>query len=90
MFAAEDFFGIQPNSKNGMENGLSVLVDVEAFDYSYYPRGSEGFDIALADSRDRAVVRQQGRVWQIIFFRIMITVKIFFSEEEKGFLFDHQ
>ena len=51
---------ISPHSKNGMENGLRLLVDAETFDYSYFPRGSEGFDVAMADSRDRAVVRQQG------------------------------
>jgi len=59
-YTAEDFLSISPHSKNGMENGLRLLVDAEIFEYSYYPRGSEGFDIALADSRDRAVVRQQG------------------------------
>ena len=51
---------ISPQAKNGMENGLRLLVDAETFDYSYFPRGSEGFDVAMADSRDRAVVRQQG------------------------------
>ena len=59
-FLAEDFLSIEPNSRNGMENGLRLLVDVETFEYSYFPRGSEGFNIALADSRDRAIVRQQG------------------------------
>ena len=43
-----------------MENGLQLLVDVESFEYSYFPRSSEGFDVALSDSRDRSVVRQQG------------------------------
>ena len=62
MISAEDFLLISPHSKTGMENGLRLMVDVEAFEYSYFPRGSEGFDVALADSRDRAVVRQQGTV----------------------------
>ena len=61
-FTANDFLSIEPHAKNGMENGLRLLVDVESFEYSYFPRGSEGFNIALADSRDRAVVRQQGRL----------------------------
>ena len=66
LLAAEDFLSIQPNSKTGMENGLRLLVDVETFEYSYYPRGSEGFNVALADSRDRAVVRQQGTICRLI------------------------
>ena len=66
LVAAEDFLSISPHSKNGMENGLRLLVDAEIFEYSYYPRGSEGFDIALADSRDRAVVRQQGMIHTFI------------------------
>merc|ERR1719483_478817 len=59
-YTAEDFHSIQPNSKAGMENGLRLLVDVETFEYSFFPRGSEGLNIALANSRDRAVVTQQG------------------------------
>ena len=47
-----------------MENGLRLLVDAETFEYSYFPRGSEGFNIALSDSRDRAIVRQQGAVFR--------------------------
>ena len=39
---------------------MRLLVDVETFEYSYFPQGSEGFNIALSDSRDRAIVRQQG------------------------------
>ena len=60
LITAQDFLSIEPHSKNGMENGLRLLVDAETFEYSYFPRGSEGFDVALSDSRDRAVVRQQG------------------------------
>ena len=36
LFAAEDFLAIKPNSKNGMENGLRLLVDVETFEYANF------------------------------------------------------
>jgi hypothetical protein len=50
-----------------MENGLRLLVDVETFEYSYFPSGSEGLNVALSDSRDRSIVRQQGAVLRLEF-----------------------
>ena len=35
--------------KNGVKNGLQLLIDAESFDNAYHHRGSKGFMIALAD-----------------------------------------
>jgi hypothetical protein len=37
-----------------------MILDVEAFDYGYFPRGSKGVKISLADARDKAIINQDG------------------------------
>ena len=53
---------LRPGARNGVKNGLNFLIDVEAFEYSFFPRSGKGFTVALSDSRDRPVVRQQGDI----------------------------
>ena len=43
-----------------MPKGLKLILDVESFDYAYYPRASRGFKLAIADARDKAVISQDG------------------------------
>lgn len=43
-----------------MKRGLKLIMDVESFDYAYFPRGSRGFKVALSDGRDKAVINQEG------------------------------
>ena len=40
-------FGI--GTKNGQKNGLSMIIDVETFEYAYFPRGGMGFTVGLSD-----------------------------------------
>jgi hypothetical protein len=35
-------------------------MDVESFDYAYFPRSAKGFKIALNDATDKAVINQDG------------------------------
>ena len=42
---------VEFGAKNGITNGLTILADVEIFDYAYFHRASSGFMIALADNR---------------------------------------
>jgi hypothetical protein len=46
--------------KNGLQNGLKLVLDVENFDYAYYPRGAKGFIIVLTNALDQAVINQDG------------------------------
>ncbi len=46
--------------RSGDLNGIELLMDLESYEYSYYPRGSKGFLIAVSDPYDRAVMRQKG------------------------------
>merc|ERR1712106_646066 len=50
----------KPGARNGIKNGISFLIDVETYEYAFFPRSAKGFTIALSDSRDRPVVSQQG------------------------------
>ena len=36
--AGADYLNIQPGAKNGQRNGLSLLVDVDSFEYGDYPK----------------------------------------------------
>ena len=46
--------------RNGIKNGLEVVLDAETFDYGYFYRQSSGFMVAFADNRDKAIVNQKG------------------------------
>ena len=52
---------VKSGARNGVKNGLQFLIDVEKFEYAYFPRGGKGFMLALGDMRDRPVVSQQGK-----------------------------
>lgn len=36
------------------------MLDVESYDYAYFPRGAKGFRIALSDARDQGIINQDG------------------------------
>ena len=60
-FTSEDWLTIPKGAKNGDIGGISVLMDIEQFDYSF--TGKEyagGIKIAFTDPRDRAMVNQDG------------------------------
>jgi hypothetical protein len=38
---------IQPRIQLGKENGLSLLLDAEVFDYAFSPQKGEGFKLAI-------------------------------------------
>jgi hypothetical protein len=50
-YAPKYLVDIDYGVRNGIENGLSILVDSESFDYAYYFATSKGFMIAIADTR---------------------------------------
>ena len=51
---------IAPIYRFSVKRGLKLIMDVESFDYAYFPRGSRGFKVALSDGRDKAVINQEG------------------------------
>ena len=55
-----DYHKIPKGAKNGLQNGLKLVLDVESFDYAYYPRGAKGFRVALTNALDQAVINQDG------------------------------
>jgi len=54
------YHNIPKGAKNGLQNGLKLVLDVESFDYAYFPRGAKGFRVAIANALDQAVVNQDG------------------------------
>ena len=36
------------------------MLDVESYDYAYFPRGAKGFRVALSAATDQAVINQDG------------------------------
>jgi len=47
-------------SKNGIENGLMLLMDVETFENAHYPRKADGLIVALSGNLERPLVGQSG------------------------------
>lgn len=67
---------IKPGARNGVKNGLTFLINVEAFEYSFFPRSGKGFMVALADTRDRPVVRQQGVIIGYLGYLVSIYLQV--------------
>jgi len=59
-YTGKDFMDIKAGVRSGDINGLKVILDLEGYEYAYYPRGAKGVTVALADPRDRPVIRQRG------------------------------
>ena len=61
IYSGEDYHSIPKGStRNGIKNGLKIILDVENYDYAYFPRGAKGFRAVVGDSRDKAVINQNG------------------------------
>ena len=61
-YDSKAFMDLKPGARNGIKNGISFLIDVETYEYAFFPRSAKGFTIALSDSRDRPVISQQGEI----------------------------
>ena len=47
-------------AKTGKDNGYTILLDVESFDYKFFKEGSEGLKVALVHHLDMPIMRQTG------------------------------
>lgn len=54
-----------------IQNGMTLVLDVESFDYAYFPRGSRGFRVALSNANDQAAIYQV-RIWCKIVSQLFI------------------
>ena len=59
-YSSKHYHSIPYGAKNGVKRGMKLIIDVESYDYAYYPRGSKGVKVALKDARDKAVISQDG------------------------------
>ena len=73
MYLDEDYLSIKPGARNGQRNGLTILLDVDAFEYEFFPKSSKGFIVALSSAGERPMVRQNGGLRN----RIILTFKHF-------------
>jgi hypothetical protein len=55
------FHTIPKGVKNGIQNGLQLLLDVESFDQAYFSRSAKGFRIALTNAMDKPVINLGGQ-----------------------------
>ena len=47
-------------AKTGLDNGFTILLDVESFDYKFFKEGSTGLKVALVHHLDMPIMRQTG------------------------------
>ena len=60
-YTGYDFINIpRGTTRNGIKNGLKVILDVENYDYAFFERGAKGFRAVVGDARDKAVINQNG------------------------------
>ena len=64
-------------AKNGQRNGLSLLIDVDSFEYGQYPKSARGFILALSSMSERPMVRQEGTNFLIGSGARLIVIYIF-------------
>ena len=57
-YTGEDYHSLKRGVKNGLQNGLKMIVDIEGWDYAYFSRGAKGLRMVLGDPRDKMVVNQ--------------------------------
>ena len=55
-----DYHSVPKGMRNGIQNGLEVVIDVESFENAYFPRQAIGIAAVVADARDKVVVQQSG------------------------------
>ena len=61
----EEHFSTPLGAKNGVKNGLELLLDMEAFEYAYFPRSAKGFTLAVSNPFERPVLRHEGG-WMVM------------------------
>ncbi|TRY74967.1 hypothetical protein TCAL_04960, partial [Tigriopus californicus] len=54
------FTNIEKGAKTGKDNGYTMLLDIESFDYKFFNEGSEGLKVALVHHLDMPIMRQIG------------------------------
>lgn len=47
-------------AKTGKDNGYTILLDVESFDYNFFKESSEGLKVALVHHLDMPIMSQRG------------------------------
>ena len=47
---------IQPGIQLGKENGLTLLLDAEVYDYAFSPQKGEGFKLAIHSHMDQPIM----------------------------------
>ena len=63
--------------KNGIQNGLTLVLDVESFDHAYFSRSAKGFRIALTNALDKPVINLGGQYVAPGKFNINLCLNIF-------------
>ena len=46
--------------RNGIQNGLRLVLDVESFDHTYFSTAAKGFKIAISNALDKPAINQAG------------------------------
>ena len=56
-YSGEEWHSIKRGVKNGIHNGLKIVLDIESWDYAS-KRGAQGVNIALGSPTDKVAVNQ--------------------------------
>ena len=51
---------VKPMARNGINNGLQILLDAETYDYASSPSGGEGFTLSILHQLDIPIMKNSG------------------------------
>ena len=46
--------------RNGIQNGLKVILDIESYEYASFTSGAQGIRAVVGDARDKDIINQNG------------------------------
>ena len=72
--------------RNGIQNGLKLLLDVESFDHAYFSTAAKGFKIAITNAMDKPVIDQAGLYIEPGIFTIIFVFRIISVNFQSTFL----
>ena len=60
-YTGADFHSVPKGlTRNGVHNGLKIMLDVENYDYAYFPRGAQGIRAAVGHAGDMEYISTNG------------------------------
>ena len=101
-YTGSDFHSVPKGlTRNGIQNGLKIILDIENYDYAYFPRGAQGIRAAVGHASDIEYISQNGfyiaagnknNSWKMVAKQIFLsaTLILTYQDDKNTFYFRHR